>query len=239
MGQKLPQANTRFQQKQSTLAQFAARVYNMMTGNSYYPTPAIPLATLVGYINTYNAMLASSVKGSKTDTASKNAAKGTLVNALRVQAKYVTQTAYNLIATSSIMEQQLQAMRTIILSSGFEISKVPNPVADTGGLDLAIIKKVISDQPGNIHILLRQYATPKRGTKTWQIQYRTALEPGTVPVPAGPWQTNTYTSGNIYIDGLTSGKTYDYQIAAVGGNNTKLNQRNQVNFSVIKQVVVI
>jgi hypothetical protein len=238
MGLKLPTADTNFKQKQAQLAKFASNIWTLMgnaTGVANFPAPPILLVDLIVIINNYTSSLATAHKGSKDDTSNKNIAKQALIAALRAEAAYVTQQSQAQSAGGDANRANISMVQQFILTSGFKLSKVPSPVGDVQGIALPIVKKAISKESGTMHLLLRNYTRYKKGVKTWQLQYRTS-EVG--ETPAGPWITQTFTSGNITAEGLTSGTTYDWQVAAVGGHNTRLNVQNQINYTSIRKIVI-
>lgn len=239
MGLRLPKCSTDFKMKQATLAKVATNIYTKMgsvQGLINFPVPAVALVDLVAAINTYTTSLAAAVKGSKDQTDAKDTSKVALINLLRTQAIYVDTIALQAGSnTSQNSQTNITAMKGIILSSGFLLSNAPGPVANNVGVAMPIIKKAISKNPGQLHLLLRQYTKYKKGVNTWYLQYRLSAVGVT---PAGPWMNQTFTSGNIVADGLTSGKTYDWQVAGIGGHNTKLNSTNPVNFTNIQQIVI-
>jgi hypothetical protein len=236
---KLPTADTNFKQKQGNLAKFATNVYNSMgssAGLGYFPTPPVTLANLVSAINEYTGSLADARKGSKDSTQLKNTAKALLIAELRANAQYVTTVAQSLVVVPGgpVSTNVIALMRHIILVSGYKLSKAAIPVANTVGVRVPIIRKLISKAPGTIHILLRQYTKFKKGTKTWQVQYRASVTP---PTPVNPWITSLQTSGNMTITEVVSGKT-DVQVAAIGGHNTRTNSQNPLNYSPIRTIIV-
>lgn len=237
MGNKLPSVRARFNERQANLAKQATNVYTMMgsvQGLIYFPTPAVPLVALVVYINAYTNSLATARKGSKMDTEAKDQAKADLIAALRAQALYVTSIAQVYPGTPTPLASRYSRMRQVVLASGFQVNKVPNPVADNIGIVRPIVRKAISQSAGTLHLLLRQYTKYKKGTKTWQLQYRTSAH-GTTP--AGDWVTQLFTSGNITAQGLPS-VAIDYQVGAVGGHNTRTNSQNPVNYTTIQKIVI-
>lgn len=239
MGVRLPKANLNAKQLQATLVVYAQNIHTKLTANADFPSADFPvtLVVLQGYIDRYQAALVNAVKGSKNQTAVKSQEKANLIALLRSFMNYVNQTVYNfyVLAGSKITIAQIEAL---ILSTGFDLSKTPGAINDTTGLLVPIIKKAQSNQPGTFQLLLRQYAKEKRGRKIYQINMRTSAVPGTVPVPAGQWAAYTRTSGNLKVEDLTSAKMYDYQIAAIGGNNTRLDVQKPLNFTSIQSIVI-
>jgi hypothetical protein len=246
-GIKLPAAAMQFNQKQSELGKVAARIYSMMgsaQGIINFPTPAVALTDLVTAINNYTVSLSTTGKNfSKDQTALKNVTKKALINLLRTQALYVTQTAQlPYVGTGTVNTTIVNSIEQIILSSGFAVSNTPGPVANQSGSMLPVVKHAISKSVGTFYLLLRNYTKQKKGVKIYQVNYRTseipAVPPATVPTPAGPIKTWPSTSGDITVLGLTPGLTYDWQVGVVTGHNTRLNAQNPVNFTPWEQIVI-
>lgn len=238
MGQRLPKANSEFGKlTDSGLIARAQAIHDGMVANvAIFPTPPITMLLFQGFIDNFKSTSATAVKGSKVDTALKSSAKSDLINNMRSIVTYINQVIYDQYQSNT---SNLTGYRYQILLSGAGLAKEPNPAANNVGLGIPIIHRAISNQAGSLSILLRQYERWKRGTKVWQVQYRTSAIPGTVPVPAGEWISDTFTSGNINITGLESGKYYDYQIAAVGGRDVKLNNENPMNWTRLQSIVII
>lgn len=238
MGQRLPKADRNFSiLTDANLIARAQSIHDGVLANvAIFAAPPVTMAALQTDIDNYKNFSAAAVKGSKTQTAAKNEAKKSLINDLRSTVEYVNMVVNNEYYTNNI---QYEGLTTIVLLSGAALQKDPKPAANNVGLGIPIIHRAISNQAGSLSILLRQYERWKRGTKIWQVQYRTSAIPGTVPVPAGEWVSDTFTSGNINITGLDSGKYYDYQIAAVGGRDVKLNNENPMNWTRLQSIVII
>lgn len=239
MGVRLPSAVTNFKQKQSELGKIAANVYTQMgstQGLINFPTPAVPLTTLVAALNTYTASLAASGKNfAKTQTAAKNTAKEVLIGYLRTQALYVTQVAQLVFyGTGTVNPSIISNIQNYILTSGFALNNAPSPVANQAGSGLPIVKKAISKSIGTFHLLLRNYTKQKKGVKVYMVNMRTSAH-GTTP--AGNIFSTPETTGNITIGSLTSGVTYDWQVGAIIGK-TALGNQPPTNFTAWQQIVI-
>lgn len=99
----------------AALAAFGQNVVTMMTGNAFFPTPAVPLATLGAAVDLLIAKNAAAVNGSQLQRLEAKNAATALNNLLRTQANYVTVIA--------------QGDAAIILSAGFVPSKTRSPNA--------------------------------------------------------------------------------------------------------------
>lgn len=248
MGMRMPQADLYFSQYTDTqLAQRAQQVHDLMnTNDALFDTPPIPLASFLSDIVTYRGAMAASLKGSKAQTTAKSSSKERVQNDLRQLALYVNTIILQTMQNTTTPHTNYAGLEILALS-GFAFSSDPTPQANsTVGIPAPIIKRVMSKTPGTLYILLQQQQKRKRvvidtslGRKWYQMKYRTAAIPGIVPVPAGEWMYQTFTSSRITAIGLTSGKTYDYQVAAVGGRNVQQNESQPLIYTQARQVVII
>ena len=235
MAVKLPTADYNFKVPQSQLARFAANVYaqmNSAAGIILFPTPEIALTALLTAINAYTTALAAAHKGSKASTTTKNNARAALEAILRANAEYVTQVAQGV--TGPANTTTIAAMRETILASGYKLSKLSGPIANSTGIKVPKVLHMISNATGTIHVLLRQYTRFKKAVKSWQVQYRV---PASGSTPAGPWQNAILTSGNGNITGVPSGPT-EVRIAAIGGHRTNTNSRNPIIYTTPRTIIV-
>lgn len=241
MSIRLPKADLNTKQyTDSQLFIAGQNIHDKMLANvAEFATPPISMAVLQTQLTSYKHTSAVAIKGSKADTANKVTERTALVNMLRSLGVYVTQLAQNAYGVN----KDITSVVGIINLSGFKISKTPGITNARTGIKPPIIRSVYSKTPGTVNFILRNYIAGKRGKKVYQINYRTAeipaVPPATVPTPAGPWQSYVLTQSNkAILTSLLSGKVYDYQIAALGGRDTKLNAVNPVNFTNIQQLVV-
>lgn len=241
MGQKITQANlSTGKYTDSQLIPRAQQVHDAMTANVItFPTADLPvsMANLQLYIDSYTDAVAAAIKGTISQTADKDNAKRVLVLALKQLALYVTGVAT--FGGTGTPDKNLTS-RAIVALSGFKLSANPTPVDPISGIPAPQVRKAISEDPGSLKILVRQYTNPNRNTKLWQVNYRTSAIPGTPGTPAGLWVTQTFTGQNqILLTGLESGVSYDWQIAAIGGRDVKRNSNPTINFTPIESVVII
>lgn len=241
MSKRIPQANLYIDKyTDSQLIARAQQVHDLMLANvAIFPAPSLPVAMvdLQTLIDDYAAATAAAIKGTKAQTDTKNARKLDLILALKQLALYVTQVAQ--INISDTPQSILIAKQTIN-RSGFLVSFEPRPVDPISGIPAPIVRKAVSETAGTLKILVRQYTNANRNTLTYQVNYRTSAIPGTPGTPAGPWLTQTFTGQNqILLTGLTSGISYDWQIAAIGGRDIKRNENPPINYTPISSVVII
>jgi hypothetical protein len=227
--------------KDNDLIAVTKKIHDLMLENvSYYATPPITLTTYNAFITAYKAACNTALDGSKEDTSNKNDLKSVLIKNTRSLGFYVNQLISDTYAASS-NTMSYSSLETLILQSGFKLSKTPGPIANTGGMKVPIIEKFLCKVSGTLYIKLRQYVAGVRGKLFFNIRVRTSEIPahGTTPaVPAGDWTVRTFSSGNINIDDLTKGVSYDIQAAAIGGHNTKLNKQNQINWTIIRSIII-
>lgn len=241
MGQKLPQANLNTgRYTDSQLIARAQQVHDGLAANTVtFPTLDLPVALvdLQTQIDDYKAASAAAIKGTKAQTATKHSTKQILILSLKALAIYVTQRSQ---AGGLGTPQDILDATNIIHLSGFDVSVNPTrPVDAISGIPAPIIRKAISDAAGTLKILVRQYTNANRNTLLYQVNYRTSATTNPV-APAGDWQTQTFTGQNeILLTGLTSGLSYDWQIASIGGRDAKRNENPPVNYTPIASAIII
>lgn len=243
MAIRVPQADLYFDKYTDTqLIARAQQVHDKMLANiATFPALTLPvdLVDLQTYIDDYTSATVAAIKGTKTQTTDKLNAKRDLQVALKSLAVYVNNRASSITGIVPNPGVVLK-MAQVVNMSGFMLSKDPKPVDAVNGIPRPQIRRAISNEPGLLKILIRQYTNANRNTLLYQVQYRTSAIPSTIPVPAGPWLTQTFTGQNqIVLTGLESGKRYDWQIAAIGGRDIKRNDNPPVNYTQIESVVII
>jgi hypothetical protein len=174
----------------SSLDEFTKNIIASLTGNASFPTPPITLADLGAQETAFANALAAAAQGGTQLTAVKNAARATLVTALRKVAAYV----------QSIASQDV----AMLLSSGFLVNSTsktqtpldtPNIVQIDNGMSTQLIVRLQGVDNA------RAYEVQvKNGTGGW--------------VPAGVF---TQARG-IVVGSLTPGNTYSVQARGVGGS---------------------
>jgi hypothetical protein len=164
-------------------------VVTALTGNAYYPTPRVTIASLQSAVNAYTTSLAKADKGSSTDRAQKNADKATLIDLLRQECDYVNDTA--------------QGDPIGLAGCGYPLSKDPQPrilgIADPK-LENGLSGQLISSTPG------------VNGAVTYKHQYTT--DPS-----AAMWNEITTTRATCKIDGLVPGTLIHGRIVSIGTND--------------------
>ena len=157
-----------------------------LTGNSYYPTPKVPLATIQTLQNAYTSSLSKADKGSSTDKAQKNADKKALIDALRQECDYVNETA--------------QGDLIALANCGYPLSKDRQP--SVLGTPVVTVDNGVSGQ------LIS--STPAANAAVGY-RHRSTTDP-TQPL----WTEIVCSTATCKIDGLIPGTVYHLQIVSFG-----------------------
>jgi hypothetical protein len=179
------------------LSSKANYIVDQMTDNPAFATPTPPLKDVTDANNEYISALGKVEYGSKADTVIKNNLRAALIVLLKLLADYVQTTS--------------NGDEAIILSSGFDVNKKP---ATVGELDKPT---GFSVKPGNNKgsIMLSCYAV--NNANFYEFEY---ME---LPVTANSvWIQKTTTKSKLVIDGLISGKQYNYRVAAAGSDPSRV-----------------
>jgi len=164
-------------------------VLGSLTGNSFYPTPKVPLADIQTAQNTYTASLAKADKGSSQDKAQKTADKKALIDLLRQECDYVNDTALG----SPIA----------LANCGYALSKDPQP--RVLGTPVITVENGISGQ------LIS--STPATNAAVGY-RHRYTTDP-TLPV----WPEVVSSKATCKLNGLVPGTLYHLQIVSFGTND--------------------
>lgn len=173
------------------VAAFALNVVEKMNDNPGFPTPLVPLSELTNARATFQNGLALAMGGGLLATATKNAARLTLINLLRQQAAYVQSLA--------------GADLPLLLSSGFSAASTNRAQLP---LPQAVIKSVKTPQGTVISLAVE----PVQSARGYEARYKT--ESGDY-VPAN-FSTS---SRGILLKDLVPGVVYTIQARALGGLN--------------------
>lgn len=182
-----------------------------MTGNSNFPTPDVPLATITTAVNDLETKYLAAQGGGTAQTAAQNASEEALDDLMREEAGYVTR-----IADGNVV---------IITSAGFTATQTePSPVAAPAKVQNLTLKHGV--QPGTILTNCdsadgaKGYVTIITNTPNAPISVnngsvvlQTGNAPSPLPVPAPIGQNlfmlfNANTFRKITFSGLTSGTRY-------------------------------
>lgn len=181
--------NNRRKIRQNELAVLSWCVINKMEGNPVFPNPPAALAQLKKIHPAYQSSLGHAIGRDKEMVALKNKNKDIVLNLLDELATYVTNIC--------------KGDRTLLLSSGFELTKEGGP-----GLAPAIEKlEVILGESGEVTMRIKN-AT---GAVAFMFEYTT--EP---PDPNTIWASRGSSLRSFTIKGLTSNKRYWFRGIAIG-----------------------
>lgn len=204
MALRFPRANTWFQKQTDTnLLPYAQNIKTMLLAAiATFPTPPVLPAALQIIIDAYAAALslATGPGAGKIYTSRKNAAKLTLINALRQDCQYVNQIVTGLIASGTSYD----AAQVLILSTGYQLSKDPVPA---GPMPPVEIIRYGSYTKSQFYILAQKLANAKG--------YVVKVSDNT---EVGPQFEMSFPSTRMTLVGLKSGHSYTFEIAAIGAN---------------------
>lgn len=172
---------------------FQSKVQTIISSMGENPNFTNPIPSVEDITNGYEAYteaLDAARMGNHSDVAAKNAMRSELTDLLRSLAVNVTSTA--------------NGDRSILLTSGFDISKEREPVVITKPENLQVSNGLNS---GELHVSV---ATVK-GAKSYVHEYATPEA-----MNANNWQAVTTTMSKITYNSLQAGQTYYCRVAAVG-----------------------
>ncbi len=165
-----------------------------MTGNSNFPNPPVDLATLKAGIESFSALIAEALDGSKKVIAQKHKQREAVIKMLRLLGRYVEVTCKDDMA--------------IFKSSGFE------PASATKATSEPLSEKIRKIEHGanSGQVLVRVRTVPK--ASSYELRYGLSGSGGT---PPGTWTNQLVTSVKtpVTLHGLTPGATYVFQARAV------------------------
>ena len=153
-------------------------------------------AALQAAADAYTAALVKAGTGNRADVADKNAKREVLVNLLRSLCRYV-----NLIADGDA---------AMLLTSGFDVSKDPQPVVITKPEIVRLEHGVASGQ-------LVMSVKAVKGAYSYLHEYTTD-----VTLAPGSWVSTMSTSAKTTLSNLQPGTVYYCRVGAVGTNNQLL-----------------
>jgi hypothetical protein len=171
-------------------------IISSMTANAFFPTPVPAIADVQLAATAFATALVKAGTGNRVEVADKNAKRETLVGLLRTLSSYV-----NLVANGDRMQ---------LLSSGFEISKDPQPVTLTKPENLRVQNGLSS---GELFVSVKSV----RGASAYSHEYTTdaTLAPDS-------WVSTNSTSSRLLLSNLQPGTVYFCRVGAIGSNNQLL-----------------
>jgi hypothetical protein len=169
-------------------------VQTNMTGNPNFPTPPVDLAALKTNIDSFSALIAEGLDGSKKVIAEKNKQRETVINMLRALARYVELNCNNDMA--------------IFQTSGFQPASTTK--AQTPPLSEKIRKIEHGANSGQIVVWLKAVLQ----AFSYEVRYAAAGADGTL----GAWTTQAAATVRppATIIGLTPGTAYAFQARWLG-----------------------
>lgn len=170
----------------------AQLIISSLTGNANFPTPTPTLAALQTALDAFSEALVKAGTGNRVDIAIKNEAREVLIDLMRSLCTYVNFTA--------------NGERSILLSSGFSISKEREPVIITKPQNLKVENGLSSGE------LLVSVSSVK-GASAYLHEYTTDA----TLAPAG-WVSNATTTSKALLNNLQPGTMYYCRVGAVGAN---------------------
>lgn len=171
-------------------------ILSSMTDNANFPTPVPALATVTAAAAAYSAALITASTGIRAGIAIKNDRRDDLTGLLRSLCTYVNLTA--------------NGDRSMLLSSGFDITKETEPTVITKPENLQVANGVSSGE-----LLVSVNAV--KGAYAYMHEYTTDQT-----MPPNSWVTIASTTAKISITNLQSGIKYFCRVGAVGPNNQLL-----------------
>ncbi|HYR85905.1 MAG TPA: fibronectin type III domain-containing protein [Terriglobia bacterium] len=167
-------------------------VQTSMTGNSNFPNPPVDLVALKTAIDTFSALMAQALDGSKKVIAEKNKQREAVIKMLRLLGRYVEVTCKDDMA--------------IFLTSGFQPAATKTATAP---LSEKIRKIGHGANSGQIVVWIR--SIPK--ASSYELRYAPAVN-GATP---GTWTTQgvAMVKAPVIVTGLLPGSTYVFQARAL------------------------
>ncbi len=171
-------------------------IISSMTANANFPTPVPAIADVQAAATAFATALVKAGTGNRMDVADKNAKRETLIGLLRTLGTYV-----NLVANGD---------RTQLLSSGFDISKDPQPLVISKPGNLKVENGLSS---GELLVTVKAV----KGAYAYLHEYTTDAT-----MAPGSWVTTNATTSRYLFSNLQPGTLYYCRVGAIGSNNQLL-----------------
>lgn len=169
---------------------FARHVVTSLTGNLNYTTPSPTLPSVTALVDQLEAANLAAMNGDRLAISVRKDAKLAVVTNLRALAAYV--------------QNQGDADRTTLLTSGFNLARVPTPVGPLPPPDAPVVGHGTED--GEIKARINR---PNGATA---VNWRVAL----ASAPSVYVQTPSTSGGRTTFKGLVAGEVYLVQACVVG-----------------------
>ncbi len=171
-------------------------IINAMTANAHFPTPVPALSVVETASDNFSSALVKALTGTRADVADKNAKRETLLAVLRQLCSYVNLTA--------------NGNATMLLTSGFDVSKDPQPSVLTKPEIVRLENGVAS---GTLQLSVKAV----KGAYSYLHEYTTDAT-----MAPNSWVSSSSTSAKTLLTNLQPGTVYYCRVAAVGTNNQLL-----------------
>lgn len=170
---------------------FSQNVHSSTSESTLLPNPIPTMEVLGAAINLYSDMLTPSLNRGRMQVALKNDARHTLTELLDELANFVTLTA--------------NGNDTILISSGFDLSKIPGSVV----INTPQVLVTDGPNPGELN------STAKGAENGKGFVHQVTADPIT---DDSVWESVTTTRRSYTFKGLQKTKNYWVRVAAIGGN---------------------
>jgi hypothetical protein len=172
------------------LLAFSQTVAVSMTGNPDFPTPVPAIANVTDAAAAFAEALTVAASGNRAAIADKKEKRLPLIGLLRQLAVNVSSTA--------------NGNRSMLLTTGFDVSKQKEPVVITKPTDLKVLNGINS---GTLDVSVKSV----KGARSYVYEYATAEA-----MAAGNWQSAISSKSKHSFSELQPGTVYYCRVAAVG-----------------------
>jgi hypothetical protein len=181
----------------SRLRDFARHIHTRMNGNPYFPNPPISMEALIAQIETFGALVAEALDGSRKVIAQRDSQGAVLVGMLKQLVAYV--------------EYIAGEDEAAFISSGFNLA--PSKRNQAAPRNKAIRKIELGDKSGE----LKLKAVDVTGASSYEVRYA-VRQMDRSPFP-DEWTTKRFSDTRqfLIITGLKSGTYYLFQVRALIG----------------------
>ncbi|HVT86139.1 MAG TPA: fibronectin type III domain-containing protein [Chitinophagaceae bacterium] len=176
----------------SELEQHALAIVTAMTGNANFTTPVPALTVLSDAISSFQEAMSNAATGDRTAVSIKDDQRIDMESILRSLGLYV--------------QIQSGGDTSVMLSSGFKISKTPAPV---GPLPKPTGFKITQTGKGEVRMELDKID----GASAYQFEFRQATET--------QWSLRMSTKTRVIQTELESGKEYIFRVLPIGASDIR------------------
>ena len=179
--------------KDTDVAAEGATVLTALTGNSKFPNPPIDLTVFKTDLDTFNTLIAESASGTKAVIASKNKQRQTVIQMLRLLARYVEYTS--------------NGDMSVFQTSGFQA------VTSTRVKGQPLSEKIRKIEHGANSGQVIVWVNTVRGALSYEFRYGASVN----GAPPATWtsQAAPMVKSPVIVTGLTPGTAYQFQARAV------------------------